>query len=299
MVNSQARNPMKESSLSLLFSSRSARTLVSLSMAASLVAASIGSAMAAPPQPKQDPTPEDSARATELYENGKTLYDEGSYQGAALAFIQAYELSGDTNLLYNASLAYDRDGDFEHALEYLEYYRALAPEAERAKLGAKVESLKVRLAKADSEETTDGADGSDGSTETDGDGGTDSGGSGSTTPDGGPVDDDKPRIFTPLAGVFTGLAVAGLGTGLGLGLAAQASTRSAEENCDGVCLGAADDDLGKARGRALGADIAFGVGAAAAVAAIVVIAINASKRKKASTATLVPSHRGASLAVRF
>lgn len=296
---------MKASSLSHLCLSP-ARFLVSLGIAVSL-AASATPALAAPPQPKENPTPEDTTRAAELYDNGKTLYDEGSYQGAALAFIEAYQLSGDTNLLYNASLAYDRDGDFEHALEYLEYYRALAPEAERAKLGKKVESLKVRLAKAEEDaaaaaESADTTETTDGTTET-----TDDARPGPVAPEGGksgdgPTDSDKPRIFTPLAGVFTGLAVAGLGTGLGLGLASRSATRSAEDSCaEGVCLGAADDDLGKARSRALGADIAFGVGAASAVALIVVLAVNASKRKKANaaTATLVPSPRGASLAVRF
>ena len=296
---------MKASSLSHPCSSP-ARFLISLGLAVSLTAAATP-ALAAPPQPKKNPTAEDTTRATELYDNGKALYDEGSYQGAALAFIQAYELSGDTNLLYNASLAYDRDGDFEHALEHLEYYRALAPEGERAALGKKVESLKVRLAKADETETTDAtetADTTDTGTTTDTADDTSTGpvASGGSDPADGPTDADKPRIFTPLAGVFTGLAVAGLGTGLGLGLASRASTRSAEESCsDGVCLGAADEDLGKARSRALGADIALGVGAASAVALVVVLAVSASKRKKASTATalVVPSPRGASLSWRF
>ena len=297
---------MKASNVSHLCSGRVARFLVSSAIAVSLVA-SATPVLAAPPQPKKNPTTEDTTRATELYDNGKALYDEGAYQGAALAFIEAYELSGDTNLLYNASLAYDRDGDFEHALEYLEYYRALAPEDERAALGKKVESLKVRLAKADEVDTTEATEAGDSTetgTETDTGDDTSTGpvASGGSDSGDGPADTDKPRIFTPLAGVFTGLAVAGLGTGLGLGLASRSATRSAEDSCsEGVCLGAADEDLGKARSRALGADIALGVGAASAVALVVVLAINASKRKKASNATalVVPSPRGASLSWRF
>ena len=73
-----------------------------------------------PPDPKSNPSAEDLDRAKELFENGKALYSEGSYDAAIAAFKRAYANSGDPVLLYNIALAYDRAGDYDGALENLE-----------------------------------------------------------------------------------------------------------------------------------------------------------------------------------
>lgn len=274
-------------------------------LAFTMTAASVTTAIAAPiAAPVKDPPSDDVARAGELYDNGSGLYKEGSYDGAAMAFIQAYELSGDIDLLYNVSLAYDRAENFEEALRYLEAYRALAPKEERAGLGEKVDSLKVRLErKAEAEANADAAERDAAQSETTTvdepkeSPSTEPLGSGSTSTD----DDSGPRVFTPFAGVLTGLAVAGVAAGTVLGVSSRSATSDAQDQCSGaLCQTSASSDLDRARGHAIGADIGFGVGAVSALALIVVLAVNASKRKKArANAMLVPSGRGGTFAFSF
>jgi tetratricopeptide (TPR) repeat protein len=248
---------------------------------------------AGPPRPNDNPSAQDLARAKELYDNGRSLYDEGSYAGAAFAFEEAYKLSGDINVLYNISLAFDRAGDFEKSLEYLEYYRALAPEAERAKLGKKVESLKKRLAKQQEEAAEAAAAG---------DGGDEPAPEDEPTPaptdpatDQPPPDDDGPKIFTPAAAVLAAVSGVGLALGTGFGIASLNKTRAAEDQCsDGLCDTGSRNDLDKAKTRALVADISIAVGAAAGVALIAIVVTNVVKRKRArsTTARLRPSAGG-------
>lgn len=256
-------------------------------------------AQASPPKPVENPTPKDMARAKELYDNGKGLYEEGSYEGAAFAFEEAYKLSGDINVLYNVSLAYDRAGDFEKALRFLEYYRALAPESERAALSEKVESLKTRLEKQkEAEAETGGPDDPSEPTEP----------TEPTTPpppttgtdDEGTVDDGLPKVFTPVVGVLAGVGAIGFGLGIGFGVSSLNKTRAAEDGCSGdLCDAETSADLDQARNRALAADISIGVGAAATVAMAALLIANVVKRKKAraATARIQPSWGG--LTVRF
>ncbi|MBX7084403.1 MAG: tetratricopeptide repeat protein, partial [Nannocystaceae bacterium] len=93
------------------------------------------------------PSAKDLARAEELYDNGRTLFAEGSYAAAAAAFESAYELSRNDDMLYNAALAHDRAGNFEAAIAALDRYRAFAPASERAALDERKKSLQTRLDK--------------------------------------------------------------------------------------------------------------------------------------------------------
>lgn len=68
----------------------------------------------------------DQDRARTLFENGKRLYNEGSYEAAIEAWQACYELSGRPELLYNLSNAHERLGDTALALELLNRYRAQA-----------------------------------------------------------------------------------------------------------------------------------------------------------------------------
>ena len=274
-----------------------------LATACMVLTAAPGPAQAGPPKPIENPTPKDMARAKELYDNGKGLYQEGSYEGAAFAFEEAYKLSGDINVLYNVSLAYDRAGDFEKALRFLEYYRALAPEGERAALTQKVESLKIRLEKQKEAEA-------EGEGEGDADAEPDEPDPPATPPpattggeDTGPTDDGLPKVFTPVVGVLAGVGALGFGLGIGFGASSLGRTRAAEDGCsDGLCDVQTQGDLDKARNRALVADISIGVGAAATVAMAALLIVNAVKRKKAkaaagATSRLQPTWGG--LQVRF
>ncbi len=281
--------------------------LISIAIAAALAVAPSVAYAEPPPEPKANPSAEDLDRAKELFENGKGLFSEGSYDAAIAAFKRAYASSGDPVLLYNIALAYDRAENFDGALEYLEYYRAFAPDSERTQLAEKEESLRKRRLRAQSSEDG-GDDSSSGSDTQSGDQG-----SGESTSSGSPtdtsaVDDGGPakpknqqKIFTVPVWILTGVAVAGLGVGTGLGVTALNRRSDADESCEGsLCAASGKSDSESARNLAIGADVAFAVGATAGVVAIALIVNNAVKRKKANRATaLVPVRGGAGLAFRF
>lgn len=279
------------------------RQLSSLIVAASIAFAPVVASAEPPPDPPTNPTDGELGRAKELFDNGKGLYAEGSYSAAIAAFRQAYALSGDPVLLYNIALAHDRAGDFESALEYLGYYRAFAPESERAALAEKEDSLRKRRLRAqnDSAETDEQTDD------------VESDKPASDTVEEPPANTDestdtvppkKQKIFTVPVWIATGVSVVGLGVGAGLGIVALGRSRDADALCmqaDGgtVCPQSAESDAESARRMGIGADVALGVGAAAGVVAIVLIARNASKRKKANNTALVPHAGGAGIQVRF
>jgi tetratricopeptide (TPR) repeat protein len=213
------------------------------------------------------PSQAEIERARVLYDNGRTLYAEGSWDGAIIAFEQAFELSGDINLLYNISLCHDRKGDYEQAIVYLDRYRALAPEDERGKLEQRRAELEARLqkqreaaaapAKATEEEVT--------------------------PPPPRPAADEAPRerVFGPAAIALTTVAVAGWAIGIGFGASSLQGTRAAEDGCgDGLCMDVVREDVKRSRSHAIGADVGFAIGAAATVALVVVLAVKAARMKK-------------------
>ena len=225
------------------------------------------------------PSPAEIERARELYDNGRTLYEEGSWDGAILAFEASFELSGDINLLYNISLAYDRKGDYEKAIEYLDRYRAMAPEGERAKLEHRREVLEARLQKKKDEQTATQETKRDPPSKPPPKPPPD-------TPQDKPVDD---RLFGPAAWTLTAVGIAGYAVGIGFGASSLSRTNAAQDQCaDGngpvLCMDAARDDVRRSKNHAIGADVGFAIGAAATVAVIVIVAVKASRRKKARAA---------------
>lgn len=279
---------------------RTTPILTSILLAATVASAPSLAYAVPPPEPTANPSQEDLDRAKELFDNGKTLYSEGSYDAAIAAFRQAYARSGDPVLLYNIMLSYDRAGDFEGALEYLEYYRAFAPESERAALSEKEDSLRKRQLRSQTEQPTEGpapapaeAPAEQEPTPVRGDE--------APTDEGAPATKER-KIFTAPVWVFTGLAIAGLGAGTGLGVVALNRRSDADGSCvGGVCAEGAKSDADASRRMAIGADVAFAVGATAGVVAIALIINNAVKRKKAraNNTALVPVRGGAGLSVRF
>lgn len=263
-------------------------------------------AAAEPPSPPTNPSDEDLGRARQLFDNGKRLYLEGSYDPAIAAFNQAYALSGDPLLLYNIAQAYDRADRFDEAIEYFEYYRAFAPPDESEALGEKVDSLRRRKLKAAADAAEDDTEPTPTAPPPD-----------ATTPEPSdpaptPVDDepDKPRVFGPAAIALTIVSVAGLATGAGLGVTSRRRSDDADGKCNDspvLCPPEAESDLDASRNLGIGADVSFAIGAAAGVAAIVIIAVNASKRRKSSgtagdasaRVSLSPRRGGAGLRVRF
>ncbi len=96
--------------------------------------------------PAEPSSEADLERARVLFENGKRLYDEGSYEAAIEAWQACYDISRRPALLYNLSNAYERLGNTAQALETLNRYRAIAdvsPE-EHDRLARKASTLELR-----------------------------------------------------------------------------------------------------------------------------------------------------------
>lgn len=70
--------------------------------------------------------------ARERFLEGRDLYDDGEYKEAAAAFLEAYELSGRTELLYNVGQAYRYAGAYSEAERYFQQYLAERPDAPNA-----------------------------------------------------------------------------------------------------------------------------------------------------------------------
>lgn len=87
----------------------------------------------------------DRARAAELFTNGSTLYDEGEYESAIVAFRESYRLSNEPALFYNIANSLERMGDLDAARSELNTYRALAPADEREKLDRRIATLDRRI----------------------------------------------------------------------------------------------------------------------------------------------------------
>lgn len=91
-------------------------------------------------------TPEDDARARELYENGARLYEEGLYEEAVAAWEEAWRLSERPLLLFNMANAMERLGRWREAMDLLNRYRAYAPAEEREILDRRIRNIERRLA---------------------------------------------------------------------------------------------------------------------------------------------------------
>ena len=229
-------------------------------------------ALSAPREPKASPTDEDLDRAKSLYSEGRDRYLRGNWGGAIVAFEYSYELSGDPNLLYNISLCYDRLSAFEQAIEYLKYYRELAPPAEHPDIDAQIGSLERRLqaqrAKGQPVAARPLSEP----------------GLGQAPPDPATVPEPPkgPRVMTP---ALISLAVVGgvsFGVAAGTGPASLVATRRVEEDCaasdSGLhCRDTTSSGQQRARALAITTDVALGVGAAATVVFVALLATRVKK----------------------
>ncbi len=75
------------------------------------------------------------AKAKEHYELGRQYYGMGKYKEAIQELKAAYDLSGETTLLYNIAKSYEKLGDFDKAIQHYKDYldlRLVIPAADRA-----------------------------------------------------------------------------------------------------------------------------------------------------------------------
>jgi len=112
-----------------------------------LLATSVAQAQPSDSDKEESLSDLDLERARVLFENGKRLYDEGSYEAAIQAWQACYDISERPALLFNLSNAHERLGNFARALELLNSYRAQAqgldPE-EHERLARKSSTLELR-----------------------------------------------------------------------------------------------------------------------------------------------------------
>lgn len=227
------------------------------------------------------PSAQDLARAEELYDNGRTLFAEGSYAAAATAFEQAHELSGNLDMLFNAALAHDRAGNFEAAIELLDRYRALAPASERDQLDERKRSLQVRLDKqreaaaaTPTEPDPDPATGEDPSDTT------------QLPPDTGAA---RERRVRPRTWGLLGASVAVLAIGTGLGATSLGRSRRAKSGCTDLggellCEDRVADPARSSRPLAIAADVSFAIGGALAATFIALLVLDLKQTKRDETA---------------
>lgn len=71
----------------------------------------------------------DIERAKKAFRDGKKAYDKERYDEAAAQFLEAYELSGRNELLYNIGQAYRLGGQLLEAEKYLQLYLEKEPDA--------------------------------------------------------------------------------------------------------------------------------------------------------------------------
>lgn len=229
------------------------------------------------------PSESEVERARELYENGRRLFEEGSYEGAILAFERAYELSGEGNLLYNIALAYDRLEQFDRAIEYLDRYRGLAPASERDELRRRRDSLQKRLEKQRARAAEAGERVQDGGDEDTSDDTSEPAFApiASDTPEPTPSAPRRSRIYGPAAWGLTATAAVGFAIGIGFGVGSVTRANDAQDECiDGLCPTAARADVDASRRHAIVADVGFAVGALAAIGVVTVVAVKAVRAKR-------------------
>lgn len=275
---------------------RSLHSAVATVLVAALAWTPVGTVMAAP---GSSTSPSDGTRsdakageAAAKNEEGRALYEEQKFAEAAEAFSAAYALSGDANLLYNISVCFDRAGELEQALDYLDQYIEQAPEEELSDLRRDRTVLEERIAaRTASAETPAAGPAPAVSVEP---------ASGSEPPN----DNVPKRVVTPAAGIALGVGAVGVMVGAGLGLASIRAASEVDTECSGepaICRQGGPEAQERSEKTALGADISFGIGAAGLLTGVVIIAVNAVRRKKAKERGLAisPTRNGVLISGRF
>ena len=201
-----------------------------------------------------------------MYDNGRTLFAEGSYDSAATAFEQAHALSGNLDMLYNAALAYDRANRFEAAIDLLDRYRALAPASERAGLDERKKSLQVRLDKQREQLAAAPAEPGPAAQPSD-------------PPPVTPARDNRPRRVRTRTWVLLGGSAVAAAVGTGLGAGSLARTRAARGGCVDrgdtlLCEDRVGDPARASRPMAIGADVTFAAAGALGVAFVVLLVLD-------------------------
>lgn len=100
-----------------------------------------------PVSPALAVTPQDKARARELYGKGQQLFKDGSYQEAERAFEEAYRTAPNPVVLLSIAECQTRSEQYQRAIDTLEAYLRDKPDAkDRPQVTAQIEALRAKPA---------------------------------------------------------------------------------------------------------------------------------------------------------
>lgn len=94
---------------------------------------------------KEDMSRKDRREAKRLFNKAHLAYRRGDYEEAILKWEQSFELSGEPLIYLSIANAYERLGEAEEALDYLQRWREKAPRREHEELDGRIESLQRRV----------------------------------------------------------------------------------------------------------------------------------------------------------
>jgi tetratricopeptide (TPR) repeat protein len=117
-----------------------------------LLAAALCGATAARAQEAAAPTatPDPKAAAAEAYRTGVAEFEAGEFAEALASFTEAYNLSQETDLLYNLGVCSEKVGDREKAIAYYQLYLEEKPDAaDAAQVRNRLAALREEGAKAE------------------------------------------------------------------------------------------------------------------------------------------------------
>lgn len=227
-------------------------------------------------QAAESPAQADIDRAKQLFRNGATLYDEGRYEDAIVAWEEAYNLSKEPVLLFNIANAQERLGRYQDAYDTLNRYRAFAPESEREALERRLVNLEARLREQPAPVAPP------------------------PTQVEAPREGGQARALILPAALY-GVGVAGLGVGTGFGLRALGAREEAAGLCaptsvSAVCPSAASDAIALDRQSALLSDVGFAVGIVGVVGGTATMFLG---RAESSGVSVAPTGNGFVVSTRF
>jgi tetratricopeptide (TPR) repeat protein len=247
-------------------------------------------ALAAPPpsEPPPDTTTDtgvseaDKTEAEQLSARAIEEFNAKNYDKAVELFKQAYEVDPQPNYLFNIGRVYEEAGNLESAVDFYGQF-VKQPGVDIDAREVALERLRVLRAILEETKQPDPKDDPEPDPEPEVE----------PQPDPEPVPDpslekDK-RKRKVMRGAGFGLLGVGAGVLIGgavLGALAQGDNRKADE---AASLAERRDLLGSSQGKALGADVMFGIGGALLVTGVVLVALGFSKPKSGSKVAFAPS----------
>lgn len=87
----------------------------------------------------------DMERAAEAFGTGESLFQEGNYEAAILAFKESLALSGKSEIHFNLAYCMELLGRLDEAYAELERYRKVVPEDQRVALDRRLQAIRGRI----------------------------------------------------------------------------------------------------------------------------------------------------------